>query len=484
MAKLITIEPTFEAWRATARRLVLESVTPDAVLLRDTRNHPTLAFGGEPDAPFMPQRTMRAPREFVDLARTVSCHRDAGRWDLLYRVLWRLQAARDLIRDEIDPDMYELRRLKRQVDRDVHKAHAFVRFRMVHESGREHAIAWHQPEHYILPLAAPFFAHRFPQMHWTILTSDESVSWSVEKQALEFGPGVPRDAAPADDQLEEVWRIYYRSIFNPARLNTAAMRAEMPIRYWSTLPELSVLPGLLASADRRVTAMIDTQSKQTAQPFVPASRELPVLAAYARSCRGCSLCETATQTVFGQGRADAKLMLVGEQPGDKEDRRGEPFIGPAGQVLDRALRLANIERGEIYLTNAVKHFKFVERGKRRLHQSPRLSEIVACRPWLLAEIEAVQPKCIVCLGASAAKSLLGAKFALMQDRGRIFETAYGQVLATVHPSAVLRAQDPAVSDQLFYYVVNDLTAAADAAGFGSQPAVAAPLTELGRTRNI
>lgn len=168
-------------------------------------------------------------------------------------------------------------------------------------------------------------------------------------------------------------------------------------------------------------------------------------------CHNCGLYRDATQTVFGAGPRTAKLMMVGEQPGDQEDRAGEPFVGPAGRLLDRAMAEAGIARAEVYLTNAVKHFKFkpAERGKRRIHQKPARSEVVACRPWLMDEIAEVKPELIVCLGATAAQSLLGMSFKLTQHRGEVLEFEGTKVTATVHPSAVLRAPDRDTAYQEF-----------------------------------
>jgi len=159
-------------------------------------------------------------------------------------------------------------------------------------------------------------------------------------------------------------------------------------------------------------------------------------------CRGCHLWEHATQTVFGEGHPGLAVMLVGEQPGDQEDRNGHPFVGPAGRILNFALEKAGIDRSQVYVTNAVKHFKFEPRGKRRIHKKPNTLEIRACRPWLEAEINAVQPKVIVCLGATASQALLGSRFRLTESRGRLLPSPFGQVvLATVHPSSLLRAPD-------------------------------------------
>lgn len=182
---------------------------------------------------------------------------------------------------------------------------------------------------------------------------------------------------------------------------------------------------------------------QTAEPFVPERKSLPSLRAAAQGCKGCHLWAPATQTVFGEGSTDAEVMLVGEQPGDREDLEGAPFVGPAGRELDRGLEAAGIDRRRVYVTNAVKHFKFEPRGKRRIHQKPNWTELAACRPWLDAELEAVRPKVIVCLGATAAQSLLGRGFRVTQQRGEAIAGGplADWVVATIHPSAILRQRD-------------------------------------------
>jgi DNA polymerase len=180
----------------------------------------------------------------------------------------------------------------------------------------------------------------------------------------------------------------------------------------------------------------------SAAEFLPPSRSLKALAEAAETCRGCELYKDATQVVFGRGRRSAELMLVGEQPGDKEDLEGEPFVGPAGRLLDRALEEAGIDRSGAYVTNAVKHFKWKPRGNRRLHQTPRAGEIEACKPWLQAEVEAVKPGALLAMGATAARSLFGTKVKVTKDRGRPLESPLAPVAAvTVHPSAILRLRD-------------------------------------------
>ena len=180
-------------------------------------------------------------------------------------------------------------------------------------------------------------------------------------------------------------------------------------------------------------------------PPIPGDPDLDSLRKAAAGCQACHLYENATQTVFGEGNAGSRLMLVGEQPGDKEDLAGHPFVGPAGQLLDRALVEAGIDRDTVYVTNVVKHFKWTPRGKRRIHQKPNAEEIAACRPWLEAEIDAVGPNVVTCLGATAAQALLGRQFRVTKERGQLRELTIGHrtplVMATIHPSAILRADD-------------------------------------------
>jgi uracil-DNA glycosylase len=181
---------------------------------------------------------------------------------------------------------------------------------------------------------------------------------------------------------------------------------------------------------------------ESARDFIPERPTLPRLREAAAGCRGCHLWQGATQTVFGEGPAKARIMLVGEMPGDREDREGHPFVGPAGRELDRALEAAGIDRGDLYVTNAVKHFKFEERGKRRIHQTPRKGEVDACSPWLDTEIRLVRPTAIVALGATAAKALFGPQFRLTQHRGELIESELAPVAAaTIHPSAIVRQRD-------------------------------------------
>ena len=210
---------------------------------------------------------------------------------------------------------------------------------------------------------------------------------------------------------------------------------------------------------------------KTARPFLPSSRTLAALRKAAEHCRGCDLYKRATQVVFGAGSRQARLLLVGEQPGDREDLEGKPFVGPAGAMLIKALEEAAIDPEDTYITNAVKHFSWEPRGKRRIHKKPRASEVRACRPWLEAELEALRPDVIVCLGATASQSLLGSSFKLTAHRGQVVDSPVaGAVVATIHPSSILRAPDRDARRLAFESLVADLKVAARALNRAKTPA--------------
>jgi DNA polymerase len=226
------------------------------------------------------------------------------------------------------------------------------------------------------------------------------------------------------------------------------------------------MPRIAAAPRRHSPEPVEKLEARTAggaEPFVPRTTSLRTLASASQGCRGCDLYRHATQAVFGEGRRAARIVLVGEQPGDQEDLQGHPFVGPAGALLERALGEAGLSRDEVYLTNAVKHFKWEPRGKRRIHQKPRISEIKACRPWLDAELRILQPQVIVCLGATAAQAVFGSGFKLMAQRGQVLpSTASEKTLATLHPAAVLRAPDDTARREAFRLLVKDLRTARDA----------------------
>jgi DNA polymerase len=284
--------------------------------------------------------------------------------------------------------------------------------------------------------------------------------------------------SPHRRRLEETWRRYYASIFNPARLKVTAMQNEMPKKYWRNLPEASLIKPLIEGAGRIASAMI---ANAATEPHKPQKRlpprindkasEMPrkhaddveTLREEAADCRACPLYKDATQTVFGEGPPTARIMLVGEQPGDKEDLAGKPFVGPAGQMLDRALEEAGIDRRTVYVTNAVKHFKFVPRGKIRLHQKPNTPEIKACRPWYERELAAIKPELVVAMGATAAQSVFGKITPVNKNRGRLIDLDDDgtRALVTVHPSYLLRLPDADAKAREYQRFVQDLKIAAE-----------------------
>jgi uracil-DNA glycosylase len=469
---LITLdnETDFDGWRKAARALVLNQVPPFEVTWTVRGNEPELFADILDPVPLQAASgTFNVPAKFVDLAQAAILHRDSERFALLYRLLWRLRSEHDLLDIATDPDVAKVTAMTKAVHRDEHKMHAFVRFREVGRERESHYIAWFEPEHHIVELAAPFFASRFADMPWSILTPDLCAHW--DGHTVSFSPGVAKSEAPTEDRLEETWRRYYASIFNPARLKVKAMQTEMPKKYWGNLPEASMIKPLIAGAERATGEMI---ANATTEPHKAQKRPEPsmirphataeslaALREEAANCRACPLWRNATQTVFGEGPQAAQIMLVGEQPGDKEDLAGKPFVGPAGQMLDRALKEAGIDRTKTYVTNAVKHFKFVPRGKIRLHQKPNTPEITACRQWHERELASIKPALVVAMGATAAQGVLGKITPINKNRGRLIDLENGiKALVTVHPSYLLRVPDEDAKVREYERFVDDLKIAA------------------------
>lgn len=449
-------ETDLDGWRTAARKLCAAGIAPAQVSWRPPSAAPSL-LGGDPEPSPSPdaEARVRASKRFVELARRGAHLRDPQRFARLYALLVKLQDRPGLLDDLTDPDAAWLAAADKAIRRDVHKMHAFVRFREAGTGadGRERFAAWFEPEHRIVELAAPFFQRRFSNMDWLIVTPDAVAAW--DGTTLSYGPGGTRDQAPGEDAVEDQWRAYFKAIFNPARLKVSAMTSEMPRKYWKNLPEAALIPQMIAEAETRNRAMqaaaptepnrlagrlIERRAPAGAKTEPQTLEDARDLAAW---CERCALHCNASQTVFGEGPQTARLMIVGEQPGDQEDLAGRPFVGPAGAVLDRNLEAAGIDREEVYLTNAVKHFKYERRGKRRLHQRPVAGEIDHCRWWLDLERRFVAPSLIVALGASAARGVLGAPVKISEVRGQIIENADVPVMVTVHPSYLLRLPDPA-----------------------------------------
>ena len=452
----------WDGWRTAARTLALDGVPPEDVVWSIGAPDDLFTEGDRPAAP-PASGAFTVPRALISLAETVIQANDPERFARLYRLIWRAhRGEKHLLEVTTDPDVHDVNRLAQSVRRDTHKMRAFLRFREVPDAAGIKYVSWFEPDHYIVEANAAFCVRRFATMVWSILTPYRSVHWTGE--TLEFAPGASRADIPDDDRLEAYWRAYFSAIFNPARLKIGAMTSEMPRKYWKNLPEAAAIPDLIRTAPARVEQMVEHPMISPAKPARTAAaapeaapNALAAAAREAESCRRCDLWKPATQVVFGEGPPDARIMMIGEQPGDQEDLAGRPFVGPAGQLLDRAMEAAGLDRRQVYVTNAVKHFKFEPRGKRRIHAKPGSSEIVACKFWLELERAQVQPAITVMLGASAAQAVLGHTVTISRERGRpIPLVGNTQGFVTVHPSYLLRLPDPAAKDREYAAFVNDL----------------------------
>ena len=467
---VLPVVGTVAAWRREARALAAAGVHAEDVLWRVGETGGDLFAGGT--APQGTPREIRVSKAALDTIESALCHSDPERFARAYATVLRLSAGAVRWGDRSDEAIGRIMRAAKAVGRDIHKMHAFVRFRELPPQGPRRAFAaWFEPEHPIVEAATPFFAKRFGDMDWVIATPSVTARFLDGKLTFAESDAGPR---PPEDATEDLWRTYYASIFNPARLMVRAMCSEMPKKYWKNLPEAELIPHLIQDAPRRLAEMraamptepprrrTEVARAMAARPeATPAPGSLDALRAMAGRCTRCPLHGPATQTVFGEGPADAPLMIVGEQPGDREDLAGRPFVGPAGQIFDTEAEAAGLDRQRLYVTNAVKHFKFTPRGKRRIHQRPDAGEVQACRWWLDLERRLVKPTLIVAMGATAAAALTGSGRDLLKRRGTFERAEDGTpVLITLHPSAILRIPDPAAAEAARASLRADLRCAA------------------------
>ena len=420
----------FDQWRRQARDLLSDKIHFNDV----DWSQGGFSFG-EPYRRKGSSEDFRIPKEFVKSAVIVAEFRDDSTWDLLYRLAYRLIFEdRNLLNDPLDADVREFERREQLVSRDMHKMKAFVRFREVKVGEETHYISWYRPDHRIIRLTANFFRDRFNGMKWTIMTEDGCASWDGKE--LAYSEGISRKELP-DDQAEDLWKTYYTSVFNPARVKEGAMKKEMPVRYWNTMPETELISDLVREAPERLEKFYESQRLTTVKEF----SSLDELNSALLKCRACGICPAATAPVTGEGPVTAKIMIVGEQPGDEEDKTGRPFQGPAGDLLDEVLRKSGFRREDLYVTNAVKGFKHVIINSFRKHRTALSPEIATCRPWLKEELRLVQPDLIICLGRTAAQSLLG-KMVKMEDvKGKVLSSALSEKLIILpHPASILRSE--------------------------------------------
>ncbi len=459
---------TFDAWRGAARMAISHHIPPDQL---DWAGSGGL-FASTPLPVDPGPHQVLVPQAFVKLAGSVIWHSAPERFALLYQALWRIDRHEGTPLSQADFLGRRLNLLAKGVGRDIHKMHAFVRFRECPTDGpRRRFAAWFEPEHNTLEPGAIFFAKRFGDMDWMIATPGLTAQFQNGK--LTFGPAAHRPDLP-EDASAGLWATYFANIFNPARIKLDAMRSEMPKKYWKNLPETRLIPEMLKDAEARVQRMREAGASQ-ARPgaaaistryraAMPQAPVLPKTLDQARDaalqCRRCSLCEAATQTVWGTGANDASLIIVGEQPGDQEDLTGRPFIGPAGRALREAMTVAGVDADKVWLTNAVKHFKFTPRGKQRLHQTPDRTEVEHCRWWLGLELAFIRPKVALALGASAAFALTGNASPLAARRGKVEAGLHERpVLISWHPAYILRLTDPTSQSRARDELTDDLRAA-------------------------
>jgi len=415
----------WQGWREAARRFILAGIKPDEL---------TWSVGGEMKTLPGATGSFNVPRALVALASNAIQARDPDRFGLLYRLVWRVNAGEKLLEGDQDWDLQLVRRMALTVRADAHRMRTNLRFLSMTETDGQCFLGWFDPAHFVLRANARLMARRFPDRVFSIITPDESSHWNGE--ALRFGPGLRE--AQDDEFLRHWWREHRAAVLGDSVENTSG-------------PEIEELDEAPRPPERPAIGPVVLRS-HTRSDLITAVKD-------AGECRRCPLYEPATQTVFGEGPASAAVMFIGEQAGDQEDTIGRPFVGPAGQMMDRAMEEAGIDRRTVYVTNAVKHFKFTLRGKRRIHQTPQTPEIRACDYWLDIERKNVRPQLLVLLGATAARAVLGRAVTIGRERGRPIQMEDGQILfVTVHPSFLLRIPDPDGKAREYAAFVNDLKA--------------------------
>jgi uracil-DNA glycosylase len=425
-------ETDWDGWRKAARALVLSGVPPGdvrwAVRSHDEEGDPLQEAVG----------SFSVSRALVSLASLAIQARDQQRFDLLYRLVWCANAGEKA-------DASETRRAQRlafAVRAEAHRMRTLLRYLPVREGNGTRYLGWYDPAHFVLDANAQLIARRFPDLAFSIVTPDGAAHWDGTE--LRFSIGADRGSIPDDEALESWWHRHQLRLTQQSRVGTAVPEAEQLDEMPRPLDHPALGPVVLPRYGDR--------------PLEEAMHE-------AADCRRCHLHEPATQTVFGEGPAQAAVLFVGEQPGDQEDVIGRPFVGPAGQIMDRAMEEAGIDRRTIYITNAVKHFKFEPRGKRRIHKTPEMPEIQACRFWLDVELVRLRPKLVVAMGGTAARALLGRAVTITRERGRPIELSDGQrAFVTVHPSFLLRVPDEEAKQREYQAFVADLRKVAELAG--------------------
>lgn len=464
-ASVLIVDGSYASWRAQARQALAAGLPPEAVTWTEQDVTPGTASGqmgldlSAPAHPDARDGPVPAPSVHIGISPALSAllqdaarYRSPQRWAFLYRVLWRWSRGDRSVASPADEDGARLGAMAKAVGRARHDMLAYVRFHRRDATQPPEYLAWYEPAHDVLADAAEHFSRRMGRSSWWIGTPQGCAHWDGSTLQVVRTP-TDRPAIAGTDDVESLWLTYYKSIFNPARLNEAALRQHMPVRFWQGLPEGPLIPRMIADARNgaRRVAQTSTVGEMKGKPIaVDAQRAQPLREAPSSldQCRRCPLWRHATQAVAGEGPQSARIVLVGEQPGDHEDLAGRAFVGPAGQVLDDALRQAGVARDSVYLTNAVKHFKWIAHGKRRLHKTPAQQEIEACGHWLEAELARVRPAVIVTLGATALGAVLGRKIRMRDAMATPLRLGNAWVVPTWHPAYALRVDDAARREQI------------------------------------
>lgn len=431
----LTDETDWTGWRSATRAFVLAGVEPSDL---------TWTIGCDGDPAPLAEGSFTLSRALVSMTAQAFQAREAERFGLLYTLVWRAHHGDLDLGDTDDLDLRVARRWALAVRADAHRMRTLIRFAQVTLDDQAHSVGWYAPDHFVLEANARLLARRDPADRFTIVTPDGTAH--RDQHGLRFTAGLRQPGD--DDTLLAWWDAHRDALLRDAHAGGGLPEAE----------ELDEVPRPLDRPALGPVVLPETQTSATRQ-----------LAREARVCERCALFQQATQTVFGEGPRDARVLFIGEQPGDQEDIIGRPFVGPAGQLLDEALEEVGIDRRRIMISNAVKHFKFTPRGRRRIHQSPSPQEIDICRFWLDAERAAVNPTFIVLLGGSAGRAVLGRPVTVTRERGRPFSLPDGgTAFLTVHPSYLLRQPDESSRAREYAAFVRDLRAVKDLLSYGSE----------------
>ncbi|TFW32547.1 UdgX family uracil-DNA binding protein [Massilia horti] len=442
----------FAQWREAARELLAHGVPPEAVTWEapDGGLFQCAPATGAPShnaaIPLEePKPAPHLPRALMDMLQTAACCRVPERWALLYRVVWRWQQGEHAVQSAHDPDGARLHAMVKAVHREEHDMHANIRFReRPAEAGPPRFVAWFEPRHDVLPQVAQHFVSRMGKVSWMIATPGASVLW--DGATLHNCGPLMDGCAGLDGDAPALWLAYYRSLFDRPRVHAPLLCSHVPGR-WTGLPHGAPLPPARAAPEK----------KRGTTPIKPVDAEPERNPATLAECRRCDLWQHATQAVGGEGPKRAQIMLVGEQPGDQEDLAGKPFVGPAGKLLDRVCEAAGVDRAKLYVTNAVKHFKWEPRGKRRMHKTPAQREIEACSYWLEQELAREKPSVVVAMGTTALKALLDTSHVTLKDTlGRPIRHGGRWIVTIYHPSYALRVPDEAARHEAFKVMVDGM----------------------------